>query len=38
MSEHTKLLRIYTDEAAYYGDRKVLEVSHPRRVTPDSPA
>lgn len=26
MSEHTKLLRIYTDEAAYYGDRKVLEV------------
>ena len=26
MSEQTKLLRIYTDEAAYYGDRKVFEV------------
>lgn len=26
MSELTKLLRIYTDEAAYYGDRKVFEV------------
>ena len=26
MSEQTKLLRIYTDEAAYFGDRKVLEV------------
>ncbi|ETI65151.1 hypothetical protein C100_03690 [Sphingobium sp. C100] len=26
MSEQIKLLRIYTDEAAYYGDRKVFEV------------
>lgn len=26
MSEQAKLLRIYTDEAAYFGDRKVLEV------------
>lgn len=26
MSDATKLLRIYTDEAAYYGDRKVFEV------------
>lgn len=26
MSDHTKLLRIYTDEAAYFGDRKVFEV------------
>lgn len=26
MSEQTKLLPIYTDEAAYYGDRKVFEV------------
>jgi PII-like signaling protein len=26
MSEQAKLLRIYTDEAAYYGDRKVFEV------------
>jgi len=26
MTETTKLLRIYTDEAAYLGDRKVLEV------------
>jgi len=26
MVEPVKLLRIYTDEAAYYGDRKVLEV------------
>ena len=25
MSDHIKLLRIYTDEAAYYGDRKVFE-------------
>lgn len=26
MSKRSKLLRIYTDEAAYFGDRKVLEV------------
>lgn len=26
MSDHLKLLRIYTDEAAYFGDRKVFEV------------
>ena len=26
MSEQAKLLRIYTDEAAYFGDRKVFEV------------
>ncbi|KQX19659.1 MULTISPECIES: DUF190 domain-containing protein [unclassified Sphingomonas] len=26
MSERAKLLRIYTDEAAYFGDRKVFEV------------
>lgn len=26
MDEQTKLLRIYTDEAAYWGDRKVFEV------------
>lgn len=26
MSGQTKLLRIYTDEAAYFGDRKVFEV------------
>lgn len=26
MSEPMKLLRIYTDEAAYFGDRKVFEV------------
>jgi PII-like signaling protein len=26
MSDQAKLLRIYTDEAAYYGDRKVFEV------------
>jgi PII-like signaling protein len=26
MSDQIKLLRIYTDEAAYYGDRKVFEV------------
>lgn len=26
MSAHFKLLRIYTDEAAYFGDRKVFEV------------
>ena len=26
MSEQTKLLRIYTDEASYFGDRKVFEV------------
>jgi hypothetical protein len=26
MCEQTKLLRIYTDEAAYHGDRKVFEV------------
>ena len=26
MSEKTKLLRIYTDEASYFGDRKVFEV------------
>ncbi|WP_066653557.1 MULTISPECIES: DUF190 domain-containing protein [Sphingomonas] len=26
MSERTKLLRVYTDEAAYFGDRKVFEV------------
>ena len=26
MGEQAKLLRIYTDEAAYYGDRKVFEV------------
>lgn len=26
MSEQSKLLRIYTDEAAYFGDRKVFEV------------
>lgn len=26
MSEQTKSLRIYTDEAAYFGDRKVFEV------------
>ena len=26
MSQQAKLLRIYTDEAAYYGDRKVFEV------------
>lgn len=26
MSEATKLLRVYTDEAAYWGDRKVFEV------------
>jgi PII-like signaling protein len=26
MSQQTKLLRIYTDEAAYYGDEKVFEV------------
>lgn len=25
MTEQIKLLRIYTDEAAYYGDRKVFE-------------
>ncbi|MES2095939.1 MAG: DUF190 domain-containing protein [Pseudomonadota bacterium] len=26
MTKATKLLRIYTDEAAYFGDRKVFEV------------
>ena len=26
MSDQAKLLRIYTDEAAYFGDRKVFEV------------
>lgn len=26
MSEQIKLLRIYTDEAAYYSDRRVFEV------------
>lgn len=26
MSEQAKLLRIYTDEASYFGDRKVFEV------------
>ncbi|GBH30808.1 hypothetical protein MBESOW_P2063 [Sphingobium xenophagum] len=26
MNEQAKLLRIYTDEAAYFGDRKVFEV------------
>ncbi|MES2055298.1 MAG: DUF190 domain-containing protein [Pseudomonadota bacterium] len=26
MSDHTKLLRIYTDEAAYFGDHKVFEL------------
>jgi PII-like signaling protein len=26
MTEQMKLLRIYTDEAAYFGDRKVFEV------------
>ena len=26
MSNQTKLLRIYTDEAAYFGDQKVFEV------------
>ena len=26
MSDQTKLLRIYTDEASYFGDRKVFEV------------
>lgn len=26
MSQTTKLLRVYTDEAAYWGDRKVYEV------------
>jgi len=26
MMQNKKLLRIYTDEAAYFGDRKVLEV------------
>ena len=26
MTNDTKLLRIYTDEAAYFGDRKVFEV------------
>jgi PII-like signaling protein len=26
MSQPAKLLRIYTDESAYYGDRKVFEV------------
>ena len=26
MTEQVKLLRIYTDEAAYFGDRKVFEV------------
>ena len=26
MTSSTKLLRIYTDEAAYFGDRKVFEV------------
>lgn len=25
MSDHFKLLRIYTDEAAYFGDRKLFE-------------
>lgn len=25
MNDQAKLLRIYTDEAAYYGDRKVFE-------------
>lgn len=25
MAEHMKLLRIYTDEAAYFGDRRVYE-------------
>jgi PII-like signaling protein len=26
MAQAAKLLRIYTDEAAYFGDRKVFEV------------
>jgi PII-like signaling protein len=37
MSDPIKLMRVYTDEAAYFGDRKVFEIVTERARAPDWP-